>query len=180
MARGWDGLRRRLRSGHHGTDAFVGNDSRGGHLGAAGGGLYGKRRVRIGWGLLKNSRRAADKADSESVMVLTSSQKQALKLLADAVDGCTMPVMLSHGCSVDELRDLAHRRLTVTDRVRQPGTLRTPTVIRVRISDAGRKALARQDGPTNRRKISVRLAILVLFVVGTLAGMGVGALLARH
>ena len=113
-------------------------------------------------------------------MVLTSNQKQALKLLADAVEGCTMPVMLSHGCSVDELRDLAHRRLTVADRVRQPGTLKAPTVVRIRISDAGRKALARQEGGTNRRKISIRSAILVLFVLGTLAGMGVGALLARH
>jgi hypothetical protein len=79
-----------------------------------------------------------------------------------------MPVMLSHACSVDELRDLAHRRFTVADRVRQPGTLRAPTVVRIRISDAGRKAFARQEGGTNR----VRLGILVLFVLGTLAGMG--------
>jgi hypothetical protein len=48
-------------------DVFVGNDSRGGHLGAAGGDHYGKHRVRIGWGLLKNSRRAADKADGGMV-----------------------------------------------------------------------------------------------------------------
>jgi hypothetical protein len=51
--------------------------------------------------------------------------------------------------------------MTITERVRGPGTLRAPTVVRVHISDAGRKALARQDGRTNRRKISTRAVLLV-------------------
>jgi hypothetical protein len=113
-------------------------------------------------------------------MALTSSQRKALKLLADAGDGCTVPALVRSGCTLEELRHLARSRLTITERVREPGSLRAPTVTRVRISDAGRKALARQDGQTNRRKISARLVLLVLFVLGTLAGVGVGALLASH
>ncbi len=113
-------------------------------------------------------------------MVLTSSQREALKLLANTGEGCTVPALVRGGCTVEELRHLARSRLTVAERVCGPGTLRAPTIVRVCISDAGRKALARQDGRTNRRKISARLMLLVLFVLGTLAGVGVGALLASH
>jgi len=76
-------------------------------------------------------------------MVLTNSQRQALKLLADAADGYTVPFMLNHGCSVAALRRLARCRLVVTDRVREPGKRRAPAIARLRISDAGKKALAR-------------------------------------
>jgi hypothetical protein len=75
-------------------------------------------------------------------MVLTSSQTQALKLLADAAEGSTVPALVRHGCTIEELRHLAQSRLTITERVGGSGTLRAPTVVRVRISDAGRKALA--------------------------------------
>jgi hypothetical protein len=111
-------------------------------------------------------------------MVLTSSQREALKLLANAGEGCTAPVLVRNGCTIEELRHLTRSRLTVTERAR--GTVRAPTVVRVRISDAGRKALARRDDRTDRRKISARLVFLVLFLLGTLAGVGVGALLASH
>jgi hypothetical protein len=94
-------------------------------------------------------------------MVLTSSQREALKLLANAGKGCTVPTLVRSGCTVEELRHLARTRMTITERVRGPGTLRAPTVVRVHISDAGRKALARQDGRTNRRKISTRAVLLV-------------------
>jgi hypothetical protein len=113
-------------------------------------------------------------------MQLTSSQCEALKLLANAGEGYTVPALVRSGCTIEELRHLARSRLTIAERVRGSGTLRAPAVVRVRISDAGRKALARQEGRTNRRKISARLVMLVLFVLGTLAGMSVGALLARH
>jgi hypothetical protein len=105
-------------------------------------------------------------------MVLTANQQHALELLAAAVDGCTVPGMLSHGCNVVALRDLARHRLAVADRVRVPGN-RQPTVVRLRISDAGRKALARQNG----RRISAKLVLFVLFAVGVIAGVGVGALM---
>jgi hypothetical protein len=41
------------------------------------------------------------------IMVLTTSQREALKLLANAADGYTVPFMLGHGCSVAALRRLA-------------------------------------------------------------------------
>jgi DNA-binding PadR family transcriptional regulator len=75
-------------------------------------------------------------------MVLTTGQREALILLAKATDGYTMPFMLSHGCSVAALRRLARRGLTHTDRVRVPGRRGAPTIARLRITAAGRKALA--------------------------------------
>jgi hypothetical protein len=75
-------------------------------------------------------------------MALTPSQREALELLANAAGGYTVPFMLSQGCSVAALRHLARCRLAVTDRVHVPGNRRTLTVARLRISDAGRKALA--------------------------------------
>jgi hypothetical protein len=44
-------------------------------------------------------------------------QLEALKLLANAAQGCTVPFLLDHGCSVAALRHLARRRLAITDRV---------------------------------------------------------------
>jgi hypothetical protein len=105
-------------------------------------------------------------------MVLTTGQRQALELLADAAHGCTVPLMLGRGCDVMALRHLARHRLAVADRVRVRGG-RSDTVVRLRISDDGRKALARRKG----RRISAKLVLLVLFVVGLLAGVGVGALM---
>jgi hypothetical protein len=105
-------------------------------------------------------------------MMLTTGQRHALELLADAAHGYTVPLMLGRGCDVVALRHLARHRLAVADRVRVPGN-RRDTVVRLRISDDGRKALARGNG----RRISAKLVLLVLFVVGLLAGVGVGALM---
>jgi len=76
-------------------------------------------------------------------MVLTNNQREALKLLANAADGYTVPFMLNHGRSVTALRRLARCGLATTDRVRVPGRRGAPAIARLRISDAGRKALAR-------------------------------------
>jgi hypothetical protein len=108
-------------------------------------------------------------------MVLTTSQRQALKLLANAADGCTVPRMLGYGCSIAALRQLARCRLVSTD-VRVPGDRRL-TEVRIRISDAGRKALARHDDRPDNGRIPAKLVLLVLFVVGLLAGVGAGALM---
>jgi hypothetical protein len=48
-----------------------------------------------------------------------------------------------------------------------------------RISDIGRKALARHDERVGR-KISMKLVLIVLFVLALLAGMVVGAFIAPH
>ena len=112
--------------------------------------------------------------------MLTTGQRKALKLLADAAHGCTVPFMLSCGCSVAVLRHLARCRLAVTDRVPVPDKPKSATIVRLRISDAGRKALERREGRRYRRRISFTLKLLALFVLGVLAGGGFGALLASN
>ena len=107
-----------------------------------------------------------------------TDQHQALKLLADAAHGCTVPFLLHSGCSVAALRHLARQRLAIADRVRVPGKPKSTTVVRLRISKAGRQAL--QDSRPNGHKKLVKLAILVLFGLGMIAGMYVGALVIPH
>ena len=105
--------------------------------------------------------------------MLAPDQHAALELLADSAQGCTVPILLASGCSVASLRRLARQRLAIADRVRVSREPRSGTVVRFRISKAGRKAL--HDGRRNRHKKLFGLAILVLFVIGMIAGMYVGA-----
>jgi hypothetical protein len=86
--------------------------------------------------------------------MLTTNQRPALTLLANATYGCTVPFMLSHGCTIAALRRLARSRLTITDRVREPGKPGTLTVVRLRISNAGRKALAQSAAGAGREAVS--------------------------
>jgi hypothetical protein len=110
--------------------------------------------------------------------MLATDQQAALELLADSAQGCTVPVLLASGCSVASLRRLARQRLTIADRVCVSREPQAGTVIRFRISKAGRQAL--QDGRHNRRKNLFRLAILVLFVIGVVAGVYVGSSILPH
>jgi hypothetical protein len=100
-------------------------------------------------------------------------QHEVLMLLADAAHGCAVPFLLDSGCSVTALRHLARQRLVIADRVPVPGKPKSATVVRLRISKAGRQAL--QDSRPNRHKNLVSLALLVLFGLGMIAGMYVGA-----
>jgi hypothetical protein len=86
--------------------------------------------------------------------MLTNNQRRALTLLANSMYGCTVPHMLSRGCTLAALRHLARSRLTVTDRVREPGRPGTLTVVRLRISNAGRKALAQSTAGAGRDAVS--------------------------
>jgi hypothetical protein len=110
--------------------------------------------------------------------MLAADQHAALKLLADSAHGCTVPVLLDSGCSVASLRRLTRQRLAIADRVRVSREPKAGTVVRFRISKAGRQSL--QDGRNTRHKNLVRLAILVLFVIGMVAGMYVGAFVLPH
>jgi hypothetical protein len=107
-----------------------------------------------------------------------TDQHEALKLLANEAQGCTVPFLLDHGCSVAALRQLARRRLAIADRVAVAGHPKSATVVRFRISKAGRQAL--QDSRPNRRKISIGLALLVLFALGMFAGMCAGTFVIPH
>jgi hypothetical protein len=110
--------------------------------------------------------------------MLAIDQHEALKLLANAVHGCTVPFLLDRGCSVVALRHLLRQRLAIADRVPVPDQRKSATVVRFRISKAGRQAL--HDSRPNPSKHLVKPALLALFALGVLAGAYVGALVLPH
>jgi hypothetical protein len=110
--------------------------------------------------------------------MLATDQHESLKLLADAAHGCTVSFLLDSGYSVATLRHLARQRLVVADRAPLPGGPKSATAVRLRISSAGRQAL--QDSRPNRHKNLVKLVILLLFGLGMIAGMYVGAFVIPH
>ena len=108
------------------------------------------------------------------VMVSKRNQWKALRLLANAGVGSTMPALVRRGCTVDELQRLVRDGLVSAEPIQVQGKRPTPADFYLRVSDAGRKALARHE----RRKGSVRLALL-LFVIGLLAGVCFAAFFSR-
>jgi hypothetical protein len=113
-------------------------------------------------------------------MVLTRSQRKALKLLANAGQGCTVPALVRGGCTAKELHHLVRGGLVRAERTRVWGKAPSPADFHVRISDAGRQALARHDEVAGQGTISVKLVLIVLFVLGLLAGVVVGAFMVTH
>ena len=74
---------------------------------------------------------------------LNARQRRALELLSDAgQQGCTGATLLAHGFSIDMLADLVRAGLATAHRkpLMSPGQ-RQIDVARVRITDAGRRAL---------------------------------------
>jgi hypothetical protein len=63
-------------------------------------------------------------------------------LLSRTVTACAVPILLAQGCTIATLRHLVRRRLAVMERVYLPSPRRSQTIIRLHITDAGRKALA--------------------------------------
>jgi hypothetical protein len=114
------------------------------------------------------------------VMALTSNQREALRLLADAGEGSTVPALVRHGCTVQGLHRLVRDGLASAERMQVRGKPPSRAVLYLRISRAGRDALARHRDRSGRARISVQLLLLVLFVLGVLAGVVVGALLMPH
>jgi hypothetical protein len=113
-------------------------------------------------------------------MMLTRSQREALKLLADAGQGSTVPALARGGCTAKELHRLVRGGLVRAERTRVWGKAPSPADFRLRISDAGREALARHDELAGHGTISVKLVLIVLFVIGLLAGVIVGAFMVTH
>ena len=109
--------------------------------------------------------------------MLTASQREALKLLATAGEGSTVPELVRRGCTDEELHRLVRDGLAKAERMQVRGKPASRAIFHLRISDAGRKALARPGDRPRRTNFSIRLVVLVLFVVGVLAGMCFGALL---
>jgi hypothetical protein len=110
-------------------------------------------------------------------MLLTRNQRTALKLLANAGEGSTVPALVRRGCKAEELHLLVRGGLVRAERVQVRGKPPSRTDFHLRISDTGRKALARHDERAGRGQISVKLVLLLLFVLALMAGIVVGAFL---
>jgi hypothetical protein len=74
--------------------------------------------------------------------VLTTDQRWALRVLAISAEGCTVRVLTTHGLNPDLLVGLVSDGLASME----PKTVRgeSASEVRVRITDAGRQALARE------------------------------------
>jgi hypothetical protein len=107
-------------------------------------------------------------------MALTRTQKEALRQLANAGVGSTVPALIRRGCTVDELHRLVRDGLASAEPMQVKGKRPTPSDFYLRISDAGRRALARPD----RGKGSLWLALL--FALGLIAGVCVAAFMIPH
>jgi hypothetical protein len=113
-------------------------------------------------------------------MVLTRSQREALKLLANAGEGSTVPALVRGGCGAEELHRLVRSGLVRAERIQVLGKPPSPADFHLCISDTGRKALARNYEGAGHAKISAKFVLIVLFVLALLAGMVVGAFVVPH
>jgi len=68
-------------------------------------------------------------------------RRSALELLASCRDGCTEAMMLAHGFTIEQMVELVHAGLATATAERMVAGNRTIEVARVRITEAGRKAL---------------------------------------
>jgi hypothetical protein len=70
------------------------------------------------------------------------NRRRALELLASCRDGCTEAIMLAHGFTVELMVDLCVAGLAIATVDRMVAGGRTVEIARVRITEAGRRALA--------------------------------------
>jgi hypothetical protein len=70
-------------------------------------------------------------------------RRRALELLAGSRDGYTKAILRAHGFSIDMMVELVKAGLATTKRERMVADGRQTDVVRVRITDAGRQALAK-------------------------------------
>jgi hypothetical protein len=69
-------------------------------------------------------------------------RRRALELLASSRDGCTEAILLAHGFTIKQIVELVHAGLATAHSQRVIVGRRTIEVARVRITEAGRRALA--------------------------------------
>jgi hypothetical protein len=70
------------------------------------------------------------------------NRRSALELLASCLDGCTEAITLAHGFSIDMMVELVNGGLASVTTERMVAGKHRIEVARVRITDAGRRALA--------------------------------------
>jgi hypothetical protein len=76
-----------------------------------------------------------------------ATRRRALDLLEHNRDGCTEAIMLAHGFTADMLVELVTARLAIAQTERMVAGRRPVEVIRFRITEAGRRALAELRWP---------------------------------
>jgi hypothetical protein len=89
--------------------------------------------------LLGNTRHGARKR------VLPATRRRALELLAASRDGCSEAIMLAHGFTVDVLAEIVRAGLAMANVKRMVAAGKRIEVIRVRITEAGRRAFVGRD-----------------------------------
>jgi hypothetical protein len=85
--------------------------------------------------------RAAE-PERAGVMTVSAEQRQTLRLLAGSPDGNTESILLAHGFGIGTLRGLVRDGLATASRENARGGRQIIAVTRLRITDAGRRALA--------------------------------------
>ena len=89
--------------------------------------------------MVGNPRRRASKRNAE--------RRRALELLAASPDGCTEAFILAHGFTTDFLIDLIRAGLATAQTERAVVGRRSMQVTRMRITDAGLRALGQLRWP---------------------------------
>jgi hypothetical protein len=74
-------------------------------------------------------------------------RRRALELLASCHDGCTEAIMLAHGFTIDQMVELVRAGLASASAERMRAGSKAMEIARVRITEAGRRAL---DGVVSR------------------------------
>ena len=75
-------------------------------------------------------------------MALSTEQRRALEMLAGSPHGCTESIMMAHGCAIGVLRDFVRDGLATAASETTVAGRRRIMVTRLRITGAGRLALA--------------------------------------
>src|SRR5260370_40896688 len=68
-------------------------------------------------------------------------RRRALELLASCADGCTEALLIAHGFTVEQMVELVRAGLATAHRQRVVVGRRTVEIARVKITEAGRRAL---------------------------------------
>jgi len=74
-------------------------------------------------------------------------RRRALELLEASLDGCTEAIMLAHGFNIELLVELVQAGLATASTERMLASGRPMEVTRLRITGAGRRALAQVRWP---------------------------------
>jgi hypothetical protein len=77
---------------------------------------------------------------------MTADERRMLELLAASDDGCTEAMLLAHGFALDLIHGIVSAGLATATAERRFVAERWVKVTRMRITDAGRRALAGPHG----------------------------------